>query len=317
MTSKVWYRGRIYGFIEALGFKYGENGKSALLFLKRFLDDLFKITQGTTKNLHKSFDEINQIHPSLKFTMTHTSPSCETYEDKCQGEPLSSVPYLDTLCSIEKGKIEIDLYKKKTDRNQYLLPNNCHVKTVTKNIPYSLALRIVRICTKPVQKDLCLKELRELLLERSYSTKLIDCSISRARDIPRQIAFKKVIIKSKDSQGPIFALQFDPRLPSIQNLQAKHWRSMTSQNQYLKSVFPRPPLTAFRRQANIRNLLVRAKVAGPPRLYQSRSLKGMVKCGKGCTACPFLETAKNIKIDKKTLGTLTRKCHVTVTMWST
>ena len=238
--------------------------------------------------------------------MTHTSLSSEPYEDKCQCEPLSSVPYLDTLCSIEEGRIEIDLFKKKTDRNQYLLPSSCHVKSVVRNIPFSLALRIVRICTKPEQRDLRLNELKELLLERNYSPKSVDCSIARARAIPRKVALRKSKI-NQASKGPIFALHFDPRLPPIQNMQAKHWRSMTSQNKYLAEVFPRPPLTAFKRQANIRNILIRAKVAGPPRVHKERMLKGMTKCGKACTACPFIQPTKSIKIDKKNKWNINRK----------
>ena len=40
----------------------------------------------------------------------------------------------------------------------------------------------------------------------------------------------------------VLATLYDPRLPSLQPIQAKHWRSMVSQNQYLAEVFPQPPL---------------------------------------------------------------------------
>ena len=45
---------------------------------KRFLDDLFMIFNGTTKNLNELFKELNDEHPTLKFTMQHTSPSSES-----------------------------------------------------------------------------------------------------------------------------------------------------------------------------------------------------------------------------------------------
>ena len=51
--------------IRKLGLKYGKEGKSAWLILKRFLDDIFKKFNGTTKQLHELFKEINQIHPTL------------------------------------------------------------------------------------------------------------------------------------------------------------------------------------------------------------------------------------------------------------
>ena len=50
-----------------------ENKCSSLLLFKRFLDDIFLIFKGTTKELHAFFEHVNQIHPTLKFTMQHTS----------------------------------------------------------------------------------------------------------------------------------------------------------------------------------------------------------------------------------------------------
>ena len=40
-----------------------------------------------------------------------------------------------------------DLYTKPTDTHQYLLPTSCHPKHFCKNVPYSLALRLRRICS--------------------------------------------------------------------------------------------------------------------------------------------------------------------------
>ena len=80
--------------------------------------------------------------------MAHTTGKYEPMEDRCKCEPCDSIPFLDTSISIEIGRIEVDLYKKENDRNQYLLPSSCHPKTTTQSIPYSLSLRIERICTK-------------------------------------------------------------------------------------------------------------------------------------------------------------------------
>ena len=90
------------------------------------------------KQLHKIYEEINNIHPTLKFTIEHTSIENEPLEDKCDCQPKTSIPFLDTLLSIENGRIEVDLYKKPSDRNQYLLPSSCHPKSTTQAIPYSL-----------------------------------------------------------------------------------------------------------------------------------------------------------------------------------
>ena len=55
----------------------------------------------------------------------------------------------------------------------------------------------------------------------------------------------------------------DPRLPDLPGIQKKPWRSMVTSDQYMAEVFPEPPTIAYRRQKNIKEFLVRAKV--PPR----------------------------------------------------
>ena len=169
-----------------------ENGTYPIKMMSRFLDDIFKIYLGSTKNLHKLLEEINKIHPNIKFTMTHTTPASEPEASRCSCTPQESVQFLDTSCSIKEGRIIVDLYRKPTDRNQYLLTSSCHPATHTDNIPFSLALRIVRVCSEPDTRDQRLLEMRELLLDRSYRPGMVDAAISRARAIPRTKALEYV-----------------------------------------------------------------------------------------------------------------------------
>ena len=139
----------------------------------------------------------------------------------------------------------------------YLLPSSCHPTSCTKNIPFSLCLRIVRICSKPEDREEQFLKLNELMVNRGYSERTLLSAIDRARRIPRQVALRRVL-KRKDEKRPVFALTYDPRMPAIQTIQAKHWRSLVNQDPYLDEVFTQPPLTAFRRQRNIRDHLIRS-----------------------------------------------------------
>ena len=85
--------------------------------------------------------------------MSHTSVYNEAQEDQCGCVKKSEIPFLDTMVSLKDGYLDTDLYKKETDRNQYLLPSSCHVKQTTTAIPYSLSLRIVRICRDPENRE--------------------------------------------------------------------------------------------------------------------------------------------------------------------
>ena len=63
---------------------------------------------------------------------------------------------------------------------------------------------------------------------------------------------------------------------------------MVSEDLY--SVFPEPPLVSYKRQKNIRESIIRARVT-PER--QPRLLRGMKKCGK-CLACSYVIECKTI-----------------------
>ena len=169
-----------------------ENGDIPIKLLKRCLDDIFMVFTGSVKNLHVLFEELNKIHPKIKFTMTLTTPEFQSTHDQCSCEPIISIAFLDTLCTIKEGKIETDLYRKPTYQNQYLLTNSCHPTEVISNIPYSLGLRIIRTCGETESKDLRLKEPKEMLVARKYPIHLIDSAISTARLVSREQSLRLV-----------------------------------------------------------------------------------------------------------------------------
>ena len=69
---------------------------------------------------------------------------------------------------------------------------------------------------------------------------------------------------------------------------------MVAQDEYLKDVFPEPPMVAYKRQKNIRECLIRAKLP-PKNSRNKRCLNGMKKCNRPCRACPMINETKQIK----------------------
>ena len=261
--------------IKKKAMNFAINNTSPLSSFKRFLDDIllcYGLTLMKIFSLHKFLKEINTIHPSIKFTMEHTkkisdptcspaassptSPHTDT-EQQCHCEPASSIPFLDASISIRNGRINTALYRKKCAKNQYLLPSSCHPNSVPSNIPYSLALRLVRLHTDPGERDESLEELRDMLVARGYKRKLIAAAIARAVAVPRAEA-----------------IQFDPRLASIPKIVHKHHRTMVASDPHLAEVYKKPPITAFKRPPNLRNKLIRSKVPPPPTSARGRAAAG-------------------------------------------
>ena len=268
-----------------------------LLFYRRFLDDILMIFLGSYKNLHNFISDINAIHPSIKFTLSHTKTATvpDDNTESCSCDASDHIPFLDTSLSIRGGKINSDLYRKPSDRVQYLLPTSCHPPHCADNIPYSLALRIIRICTDESERDLRLSELKEMLISRQYKRGLCDAAIEKALAVPRHEALKKVIRK-KDNDRVVLAIRYHPKLPSATEIVGKHYRTMINSDPYLKEVFKKPPMIAYRRPKNLRDYLVRSKVPPVRPNRPRRQLKGMHKCRKPrCVTDKYVEEGKVVR----------------------
>ena len=226
--------------------------------------------------------------------MNHTNLLDETEVTRCSCHPNTKIQFLETSCSIENGRNILDLYKKPTDRNQYSLTNSIHPAHCHENIPFSLAMRINRICIKPDTRNKRLQKLKVMLLEREYRSGMIDSAIEKVRAIPRKQAVN-FTSRNPSNKRPVYVASFDPRLPNIQTITMKHGRSMKRMDPHLAEVFPEPPLIAYKRQANIREKIIRAKLNRPsnqPRRFQP----GMKKCLKQfCGSCPYIREEKEIK----------------------
>ena len=180
-----------------------------------------------------------------------------------------------------------DLYRKETDKVQYLLPSSCHPAHIFKNVPYSLALRLVRICNKKSDLDRRLEELKEMLKSRGYNTNIIIAAITKAKNLERKEVLKKVIKHKNDRT--VLAVTYHPKLPSISAIIKKHYRTM-AKDPNTKKILPKPPMLAYKQPPNLRNKLCHAKL--PKQTKPKRSLKGTKACNTPCGICPYILDSK-------------------------
>ena len=267
-------------------------GGNPLILLKRFLDDIFMIWRGSVENLERFLELVNTLHPTIKFTSTFTCPFPCTYpadtKHDCFCHSSRSIPFLDTLVTIKNKTLVTDVYKKPTDRCQYLLPTSSHPAHITQNIPFSLCYRLVRICSEKNTLIQRLEELKQLLLSRNYDLKIINGAITKSLNIDRNTALQK---KTKVSTKRIpFVITYHPALPAISTILKQGWRTMVK-DERLKKIFPEPPLVAYRqpKHSSIREILVKSKL--PER--EKRCVKGMKKCNlPNCPSCPHIRESK-------------------------
>ena len=101
---------------------------------------------------------LNSISDSIKFTIKYSEVQLEV---------------LDTLLFIINGRIESKVYFKPTDGHMYLLPQSSHHPSLYRNIPFSVALRLRRICSRDDWFDEQLEEYHKFFKRRKYKNSVI------------------------------------------------------------------------------------------------------------------------------------------------
>ena len=149
------------------------------------------------------------------------------------------------MISLHNGTIETDLYSKPTEKHQLLLSSSCHPQHTKKAIaiPFSLALRIRRVCSTDAKFTLRLNELRTYLLARGYGNTFLDSQFKRAANISRTEALHTNRHDSIDRLP--FIVTYNPSLPHISNILRKHFHIFVSSKR-CGEVFKHPPIVAYR-----------------------------------------------------------------------
>ena len=214
----------------------------------RFIDDVdMKWTHGP-ENLEIFLQEANSFHPTIRFTVEVSN---------------EEHVFLDTKSRLVGNSMNVDLYTKPTDTHQYLLPSSCHPKHCSRNVPYSLALRIRRICSNPDTFESRATELSDQLRRRGYNIQSISTATSKARSQRRDDLLR---YKPKpEPSGTLipFVLTYHPELPKVKEIVNKHWPIIESSKR-LNKIFPQKPIMAYRRPKSLRDILVHAKLNPDP-----------------------------------------------------
>ena len=141
-------------------------------FYLRFIDNIFLIWTGTTDQLMTFKQQINEVHPSIKFDFDFSN---------------KEINFLDTvLYKTQSGKLETKLYRKESDQQAYLHRKSEHPESLKRSILFSQGLRLRRICsTNNEFQDGCDK-LRNKLIERRYKQQELNEVIERTKTLDRK-----------------------------------------------------------------------------------------------------------------------------------
>ena len=246
----------------------------------RYRDDIFDLWQQGPAALNSFTEYIKSLYPTIKFELVHSE---------------SKLNVLDVTLHLVDGFIRTDVYSKPTDSHLYLPPSSAHPKHVFRAIPFGVALRLRRNCSKDCFLNKRLKEYKGYLVDQGYPEELVSREFSRAASIPRNDLLQAKVRDSKKIFP--FVLTYNPNLPSINGLIKKHFHFLLS-SPNLKELFPpNSIISSFRRSKNLKEILAPSKCRkGSPESITLPSA-GCFTCNK--TRC---DLCKNFLVNSQTFS---------------
>ena len=229
-------------------------------YWKRYIDDIFLLWTRSLAELQQFSEFLNQFHPSVKFTVT--------FHDR-------AAPFLDILVSLENGFLQSDLYSKPTDVHGYLHGRSSHPRHVIQNLPYSLFLRLRRLCSKTELFHQRSDALEKQLRARGHHPSVITKARTKASTKSRQECLQ-YIPKQRNQRVPL-VVTHNPSNPPLRTWIRELHQSMIETSQHMAQVAPDPPILGERNSRSLRALLMPSMIPTPTDVNP-----GSYKCQSSC-----------------------------------
>ena len=212
--------------------------RNATTLYLRYMDDKILIWTKSENELLTFFEKLNQQHPSIKFEMKHSKDKIE---------------FLNTLIYKDKNNnIQTNLYKKPTDRQNYIHSKSAHPFSLKKSIAYSQALRLKRICSTTGEYEKHTENLKKQQIKKGYPETMVNEEIQKATNQDRTGLLNKE--KTETGNHLTLCATYNKTLPKIKTILWKHWHILNV-NPELKKVFENKPLLAIHKNKNLRQLI--------------------------------------------------------------
>ena len=182
---------------------------------------------------------MNAIHPTIKFEISHSR---------------DRIPFLDTTVILTtNGNIETTLYKKPTDVSPLLHAQSFHPINCKSGIIYSQALRYRRIISNNDEFEKHLEVLQFSLIKRGYKIGLINKIFDQVRLLSRDNLLQ---YQDRPPTNILpFIIPFNWNTLHIGRILHLHWH-LIQDDDNLQDISSLKPIMAFKRQRNIRDMLV-------------------------------------------------------------
>ena len=200
---------------------------------KRYRDDTWDLEDHVSEQQLETFTEyLNStvLENKIKFTR-------ETSKNE--------LVFLDTKVHLKDGFLISEIYSKSTDSHEYLNPWSCHPPQVTRNSPYSVALRVRRNCSDRVPEDKMfidnLVKYKAYLLDSGYASDIIDKHFIKVAKLKRKDTLGEKVARNKKIRNRKinFVTTWNPMFPDINKAFRKFYHILEEDEQCKKIISKR------------------------------------------------------------------------------
>ena len=151
--------------------------------------------------------------------------------------------------------LDVGTHFKPTETFQWTHFSSCHPLGVKKGFIKDEALQLLRTNSSKENLQNRLEEFQKHLSERGYPQNLITLTLSeihfenRSEALQQKPSRRKIILP--------FVTQYQPSLPSLENVLMKHWQLIENQP-LLRQFYKEPQIIAYKRGRSLKDILVKA-----------------------------------------------------------
>ena len=243
----------------------------------RYIDDLFFVFSANSEMLQEFMVYMNSRLPSIKFTLEAS---------------LESVTFLDVCVKKTTRGLQTTVYRKPTDRNNYLHYSSYHPTGLKRGLPYSQLLRLKRICDTESDFVSQSTEMCNRFRDRGYKEDILTKSLTRIKPLDRTslLAPKSSLVPK--SSPIVMSTTFSPISQSTKQIVKKHWHILSS-DPVVGKAFSALPIFANKRAKNLSDQLVKNDIYVRPKHFLNSLPSGNFPC-KGCINCNAMITGASV-----------------------
>uniref|UniRef100_A0A803K142 Reverse transcriptase domain-containing protein n=1 Tax=Xenopus tropicalis TaxID=8364 RepID=A0A803K142_XENTR len=212
------------------------------VYFRHYIDDRFFLWYGTDEDLLTFVNDLNGVPSSIRFTV---------HRDK------HSIDFLDvTVYKDSNNQLHTKIFQKPTDRNSLLHYTSSHPRHLLNSLPKSQMLRVVRITSKPEERQEALEAMAIRFLERGYPTELITGITTWAKSLDREAILRDKLEQEGDVENDVvyYMTTYDAHTPFIKKSILQHWPIVKTDAE-LTAINRKRVRFGYKRNKNLKELL--------------------------------------------------------------